>query len=191
MSENSKFNFKNYIDPKLFDFLKPIKENYSEILSEFQSISAQAFPHFENIYKGNWNIIPFALDDKDFSDYKNIAPKTCEILDAIPGICLYGFSIFEPETETEELCSEDYENLRGNLCLTTSSNAKIVIEGEAREWTPGEVMIYDHTLNHYSYNKGNANHVVLLFDFKKPENYDRVDDPLKSVPLISEEMIEE
>ena len=176
---------------KLFDFLKPIKENYSEILSEFQSISAQAFPHFENIYKGNWNIIPFALDDKDFSDYKNIAPKTCEILDAIPGICLYGFSIFEPETETEELCSEDYENLRGNLCLTTNSNAKIVIEGEAREWTPGEIMIYDHTLNHYSYNKGSANHVVLLFDFKKPENYDRVDDPLKSVPLISEEMIEE
>lgn len=190
MSEEKSFKFEKFINPEIFDFLKPIQENYQQILSEFQEVSSRAFPYFENIYKGNWSVVGFLYNGKEFLEYKQFAPKTCQIMDAIPGICTYAFSIFEPGVEVEDHFAEEYENLRGHLTLTSNPEAKIIIEGEEREWVPGELMVFDHTLNHHSYNKGNTNRAVLLFDFERPEYYEDSNNPLRSVPLISNETSE-
>jgi beta-hydroxylase len=159
----------NFYDPTQFEFLKPIKDNFETILSEFNAIKDSTMPWMEkDLYTGKWDVIGFRYENQDFQKNKELAPKTCELFDSLGDkIFTYGFSILRPECELKPHTGDVNTVLRAHLCLYTNDNCALVINDEPKTWTVGEFLVFDDTNLHYSYNRGTTDRVVLLFDFYK------------------------
>ena len=159
----------NFYDPSQFEFLKPIKDNFGIILSEFNAIKDVSMPWIEkDLYTGNWDVIGFKYENQDFPKNKELAPKTCEIFDALSDkIFTYGFSILRPGCEIKPHVNDITKVLRCHLCLYTNDKAALVVNEEVKPWTVGDLLVFDDTNLHSSYNRGETDRVVVLFDFYK------------------------
>lgn len=89
------------------------------------------------------------------------APKTSELLAAVPGMEAYAFSALEPNGHIRP---HRHTNafVTAALCLQHGGNSYIVVAGERREYRDGEVIVFDYTLEHEVFNLGPDERIVLL-----------------------------
>jgi beta-hydroxylase len=160
---------KNFLNPDDYPFLNEIKNAFPIILEEYNSVSLNPQKWVEeNLHNGNWEVIGFKYEGKDFNEAKKLFPKTNKIFESLKDkLYTCGFSIMRSGCEIYEHENHNHNVLRCHLCLTTNVDCALVVNGEAKQWTAGELLLFDDTNRHSAYNRGKTNRVIVLFDFYK------------------------
>ena len=56
-----------------------------------------------------------------------------------------------------------------HLPLIIPGEGALRVAGEARQWTEGELMIFDDSVEHEAWNNADRDRIVLIFDIWRPE----------------------
>jgi aspartyl/asparaginyl beta-hydroxylase (cupin superfamily) len=56
-----------------------------------------------------------------------------------------------------------------HLPLIVADNCALRVGAETRAWAPGEMLIFDDSIEHEAWNRGNDTRVILLFEVWRPE----------------------
>jgi aspartate beta-hydroxylase len=85
----------------------------------------------------------------------------------VPGIAK--FSAVTPGTHITPHCGFGNFKLRCHLGLTDAPGCEMRVGSEIRRWEDGKCMVFDDSLQHEVWNKGDRTRIVLLFDFWHPD----------------------
>jgi ornithine lipid ester-linked acyl 2-hydroxylase len=104
---------------------------------------------------------------------KNCArcPETTRLVEQIPGMTTAFFSILSPHKHIPAHRGVFKGFVRYHLGLKIpdpSSQCRIRIEDEFRNWEEGESMVFDDTFEHEVWNDSNETRVVLFVDILRP-----------------------
>lgn len=143
-------------------------ENWQSVLAELQSLAA--FPFFdwpEDIYQGTWQVFPlYKFGDKVEATCR-MCPQTTALLEAVPGMVMAGFSKMRPDTHIYPHHGYTGAVLRFHLGLIGGEDCGIRVGNETRSWSPGSAFVFDDTQEHEAWNRGSAERIILLMDFKR------------------------
>ncbi|GMH69964.1 hypothetical protein TrVE_jg2339 [Triparma verrucosa] len=122
--------------------------------------------------KGSWNVFYLSLGSvMDFSSNRSLCPKTCEILESIPGI--YGHSFFSclaPNSHITKHNGPTNKKLRCFFPLICQDNARLRVGSvENVPLKKGKVLIWDDSFEHESWNDDDSSRITLIFDVWHPE----------------------
>lgn len=155
----------SFISTSEISFLQPLKENWQAIRKEYNEMASSSVKWPEPIHNGKWNVLGLRFQGKDIVENKKRAPLTSSLCDAIPGIQTYGFSIMEPGCEIHPHVGYTNQVLRGHLGLYSNPFAALQVGEEICHWKEGEIFVFDDTMLHSAWNRGETRRVILLFDF--------------------------
>jgi aspartyl/asparaginyl beta-hydroxylase (cupin superfamily) len=87
----------------------------------------------------------------------------------ISGVCPNAlFSALAPKTHIPPHNGETNARLVAHLPLIIPDDCGIRVGFEQRQWHPGEVIVFDDTLEHEAWNNSDELRVVLIFDVWNP-----------------------
>lgn len=161
---------KPFYDPQTFPALSALAERWQEIRAEYDALCSEAEPWPEPIHNGKWSVIGMRFQDEDL-ERRARAPITAALCDAIPGIHTYGFSVMQPGCSITPHYGYTDKVLRAHLGLYTNDQCALNVMGEQRTWKDGEWIVFDDSLCHAAWNKGDTVRVILLLDILK-DGYD-------------------
>lgn len=151
-----------------FDFLKPLQENWLEILAEYKNIENQVKPwHESNLHNGLWSAYGIYHGGERLEGEK-LCPITAKLVHSIPGLFIAGFSLLRPRCQIRPHVGYTGEVLRSHLGLVCPAQAWLKVEGEVYRWEAGKVVVFDDTQMHSAGNDSNSDRVVLIVDFIRP-----------------------
>lgn len=78
------------------------------------------------------------------------------------------FSTLKPHTRIPPHTGVSNTRLVVHLALVVPPGCGFRVGGETRPWTPGEVFVFDDTLEHEAWNEGDLPRTVLIFDVWSP-----------------------
>jgi beta-hydroxylase len=173
-------------DPTFFDnddfpWTRILEDNWTVIREELDEVLAhrEALPNFQDISEDqkalttddNWKT--FFLYGFGFKAEKNceIAPKTTEIVERIPGMKTAFFSILSPGKHIPAHRGPYKGVMRAHLGLKVpeeNEKCRIRVGDDVRHWEEGEVMLFDDTHEHEVWNDTDETRVVLFLDVVRP-----------------------
>jgi aspartate beta-hydroxylase len=101
-------------------------------------------------------------------------PRTVEALSAIESAEIGGlcpnvmFSVLEPHTRIPPHTGETNARLVAHLPLVVPSPSSFRVGYEWKQWEPGQVLVFDDTIEHEARNDSDELRVVLIFDVWNP-----------------------
>jgi ornithine lipid ester-linked acyl 2-hydroxylase len=160
---------KNFLSSEQFEFLRPLEENWSDILSEYQAIATKATPwHERGLHNGLWRTYGI-YQCGDRLEGEKLCPKTAQLVHAIPGLFIAGFSVLQPKCHIQPHVGYTGEVMRSHLGLICPQKAWIRVEEETYHWQEGKVVVFDDTKTHSAGNDASTDRVVLIVDFLRDE----------------------
>lgn len=181
-----------FIEPSQYPFLKPIQDNWQEILTELTALEQEYFVKWpeESIYNGNWTVFALFRLGEHLQMHNVLCPVTTSLLENIPGLVNAGFSSLAPDVYIGPHYGYTKEVLRCHIGLITPPNCAIRVGAEVRSWSPGSCIVFDDTQEHEAWNRSDAVRVVLLFDFKRDPNLPLTNfpDDIHQYQLVSHEL---
>jgi hypothetical protein len=166
-------------DPADFGWVPDMRGAATEILAEFGNISASArggrvSQSTELADEGRWTTLYLYCAGRAYPQHLKACPKTVGALDRIPGATkaaggMTYFSIMDPGTHVAAHTGYTNAHLRCHLGLVTPAGCRLRVGSESREWSWGEVSIFDDSFEHEAWNGADSRRVVLLFDIWHPE----------------------
>jgi ornithine lipid ester-linked acyl 2-hydroxylase len=151
-----------------FPFVALLETNWQTILGELQQIQCQDFiPWSEKyLYKDGWSI--FGLYGYGLRIEKNceLCPETTKLIEQIPNLLTAGFSNLSPGTHIAPHTGYPDGVLRCHLGLIVPDRCAIRIGDETRTWQESKCLIFNDTIEHEAWNRGDRNRIILLLDFK-------------------------
>ncbi|MEM0985251.1 MAG: aspartyl/asparaginyl beta-hydroxylase domain-containing protein [Pseudomonadota bacterium] len=164
-----------------FDFLDAIHAEWPTILKEAKDVLAyrEVIPGFQDISpdqyrlaKGqNWRTFILFGFGKRLKTNTLLAPRTAELLEAVPNLQTAMFSILAPGYHIPAHEGVTKGILRAHIGLIVPDDAekcRIRIHDEIVAWKPGELFVFDDTYEHEVWNETDQERVVLIFDFDRP-----------------------
>jgi aspartyl/asparaginyl beta-hydroxylase (cupin superfamily) len=91
---------------------------------------------------------------------RRLAPRTISLLDAVPAIRAYAFSVVAPGGVI--LAHRHHNRYVTALLTLQSDDAVIAVAGERAPLCAGELLIFDYTLVHETVNRGAIPRIALL-----------------------------
>jgi ornithine lipid ester-linked acyl 2-hydroxylase len=159
---------RSFYEAAEFPFAASLAMNWQIILSEFQQIQGKyLIPWSEkHLYKDGWSI--FGLYSYGLKIEKNcdLCPKTTQLVEQIPKLMTAGFSVLASGTHIAPHTGYPDGVLRCHLGLIIPDNCAIRIGAETRTWQTGKCLIFNDTIEHEAWNRGDSNRIILLLDFK-------------------------
>lgn len=104
-----------------------------------------------------------------------LCPRTMAALARVPLTKAKGampsvlFSVLEPGAHIPPHHGMTNTRLICHLPVITPPGCRLRVGAEEREWQYGKTLIFDDTIEHEAWNRGNETRVVLLFDVWRPE----------------------
>jgi aspartate beta-hydroxylase len=101
-------------------------------------------------------------------------PRTAEALRGAPQCDVAGrgptafFSILEPGTHIPPHTGVTNTRLTVHLPLIIPPNCGLRVGSETREWTTGQALVFDDTIEHEAWNRSDTPRAVLIFDIWNP-----------------------
>ncbi len=159
-----------FFETSEYPFTKILEANYEKIRREMESLSPELFkPWYEkDLYTNLWLVYGlFAMGNK-LKDNCARCPETVKILEQIPDMTTAGFSMLLPGTTIKPHEGFTKMVLRCHLGLSVPQPETCVLKvnGVERSWQEGKCLIFDDTMTHEAWNKGDKPRIVLLIDFK-------------------------
>ena len=112
-----------------------------------------------NLYSGDWRSIPLRYD------YKTVIPTLLD--DFLKQTSIAMFSILGPSTELKKhkghlgYCEHIK---RYHYCIHESEDNVLVVNYEPYVWQEGEGFWFDDSQDHWGWNRGLKDRVILMFD---------------------------
>lgn len=91
--------------------------------------------------------------------------QLCDLSGLCPNVF---FSVLAPNTRIPPHFGESNARVIAHLPLIVPKDCGIRVGFERREWTPGEILVFDDTLEHEAWNNSAEMRVVLIFDLWNP-----------------------
>lgn len=160
---------KNFMFSDRFEFLKPLESRWTEILDEYHAVASRVSPwHERGLHNGLWSTYGIYQCGERLEGEK-LCPKTAELVHAIPGLFIAGFSVLKPQCHIKPHVGYTGEVMRSHLGLICPEQAWLQVEDETYHWTDGQVVVFDDTMRHAAGNDARTDRVVLIVDFLRPE----------------------
>lgn len=169
---------RRFFDPGLFPWARAMEAAYPDIARELAALMANLddVPGFERISTdqtkltndGRWKTYFFRGYGVDFPENCQACPRTWEALLGIPRMSTAFFSILEPGKQIPPHRGPYKGVLRYHLGLIVPDppdGAWLDVDGERRNWRPGESLIFDDSFVHSAGNDTDGVRVVLFVDF--------------------------
>lgn len=142
------------------DPIKFCQQNHATIVNLFDSLKHNIFEWPEtNLYHGNWNSIPLRYN------YKTVIHSPLD--DFLKQTSIAMFSILGPNTELKKhrghLGYCEYIK-RYHYCIHESEDNVLAVNYEPFIWQEGEGFWFDYSLEHWGWNRGTKDRVILMFD---------------------------
>ena len=161
-------NSSNFRSTESFEFLKPLEENWQEILAEYKNIEKKVIPwHESNLHNGFWNVYGIFHCGERLEGEK-LCPLTAKLVHSIPGLFIAGFSLLRPQCQIRPHIGYTDEVLRSHLGLVCPPQAWLKVADEVYCWESGKVVVFDDTQMHSAGNDASSDRVVLIVDFIRP-----------------------
>jgi len=176
-----------FIEASEFSFLAPLQRDWQRIRDELVGLRDTYFVQWpeRDIYTGHWTVFGLYKFGDKIDALCALCPHTTQLIETIPGMVSAGFSSLAPGTYIAPHKGYTNKVLRYHLGLVTAENCAIRVGKETRSWTPGSCFVFDDTIEHEAWNRGESTRVVLLMDFKRDVNADCVyPDRLRSYDVI-------
>ena len=159
-----------FIDKADYPFTKILEQAYPVIRREMEAVSMDRYkPWYEkDLYTNKWLVFGlFAMGNKLNANCE-ICPETVKLLEKIPGLTTAGFSCLEPGTviKPHEGFSKMVLRCHLGLSVPQPETCALKVAGVEGRWQEGKCLIFDDTLTHEAWNKGDKPRIVLLIDFK-------------------------
>ncbi len=99
-----------------------------------------------------------------------LCPKTCALLDRVPGLIQAFFSVLDPGKSVPPHEGPYYGYLRYHLALQvpTDDPPKLVVAGQDYVWKEGEAVLFDDSHTHEVVNHSRGTRAVLIVDVMRP-----------------------
>lgn len=162
-----------FLDTARFPFAAWIEDHFPIVLEEMLSVDVaryEPWPEAE-AYVGSWTgfCLHHHREDWLFSaaarENGKACPRTTEVLRAIPGLLVGGFSRLGPGTHILPHCDfHSVGSIRCHLGLRAEPSARLRVGDETRTWDLGRCMVFDGQTLHEAVNEGSTDRVVLLVD---------------------------
>ncbi|MBV8784773.1 MAG: aspartyl/asparaginyl beta-hydroxylase domain-containing protein [Gammaproteobacteria bacterium] len=94
------------------------------------------------------------------------AVPLCRIADRTPSVL---FSLLQPGTHIRPHHGFTNARLICHLPLLVPGDCRLRVGNEVRAWHPGQVLVFDDSIEHEAWNRSQELRVVLLFDIWRPE----------------------
>jgi ornithine lipid ester-linked acyl 2-hydroxylase len=160
-----------YFDPKDFPFTTLLETHWSEIRQELDQLQAAQFmPWAERfLYEGTWDVFGLYAFGRKLPENCQRCPQTTKLIEQIPHLTTAGFSCLQPGTHILPHIGYTKAVLRCHLGLIVPPGCSIRVGAEISHWQEGKCLVFDDTIEHEVWHRGDTNRIVLLIDFRKPE----------------------
>jgi len=113
-----------------------------------------------------WRWFGLFGDDARFAAHRTRCPATSAACAAVPGLVNAGFSLFRPGTRLYPHQGELRGVLRCHLALLVpAGDVGLRLAGVTHRWVPGRCLVFDDTIEHEAWNRGDGDRIVLLVTF--------------------------
>lgn len=159
-----------FFDPAQFAFVPALEAAFDDVLAELQALGAAAFVEAPD----SLTTAEDGYDERGWHYFDIVANadrclRTAAACRAVPGMVNAGFSLFRPRTHLYPHNGEIPNVLRCHLPLVVpDGDMGIRIGGETRRWERGRCLVFDDTLEHDAWNRGDGDRIVLLVTFARP-----------------------
>lgn len=185
-------NGPNFYNIEIFPELSRLKEDVNNIREEVLKLHWSKFVDWpeKDLYLTSktfsWKIYPFFGFDKWVENNCISCPIIYNHLKDFPGLRTAVLSKLGPKTVLKP--HYGWSNLanqvfRCHLGIIVPDNCGIWVEGEKREQTESQILVFDDSRRHSGYNLSDTDRIVLLLDIERPSNYPK---GISSVDLTDE-----
>ena len=118
----------------------------------------------------DWKVLMlYAMGERPAAN-RSLCPKTCDLLDNVPGLFQAFFSILDAGKSIPLHAAPYRGYLRYHLALKipTKNPPSLHIEGQQYVWQVGEAILFDDTFYHEVVNKADEDRVILVVDVLRP-----------------------
>lgn len=94
-------------------------------------------------------------------------PKTLSVIETIPNVSVVMFSRLDPQTHIPAHEGYTTDVLRWHLALSVPEPEQCVLRvgDEKRNWREGKVLVFDDTVEHEVWNRGDSSRTILTRDW--------------------------
>ena len=159
-----------FYDTSRFAFTAVLEQNWQRMYAEY--LAARAFLEDwrgKKLYDEGWKALPLFDFPTGAPLADNIArcPVTAALVhDHVPGHGVAGFSVLLPQVRVKPHQDHPSPYVRCHLPLRVpAGDCGLRVADEVRRWEPGRLVLFDHTVNHETWNLTGEERVLLLIDF--------------------------
>lgn len=158
-----------YCDPALFAFTAALEAGWATIRAEFERVERHALMAWPErfLYDQGWEVLGLWAFGARLRDNCAMCPETARLVESIPGMTTAGFSVLAPGTHIRPHVGYTPAVLRCHLGLVVPPGCAMRVGAETREWHEGRCLVFDDTVEHEVWHRGDAERVILLVDFRK------------------------
>ena len=124
-----------------------------------------------SFYRDNrWKSFYLKVYDNNIPSARTLAPKTCALIDRIPGMNIALFAVLMPGKSLSRHHDPFALSLRYSLGLSTPNSEKcgLMVNGEPYIWRDGDGVLFDETYLHSAYNDTDRPRIILMTDIDRP-----------------------
>jgi ornithine lipid ester-linked acyl 2-hydroxylase len=118
-----------------------------------------------------WDIFGLYAFGVKVSHNCHLCPETTKLVERIPNLMTAGFSALASGTHIAPHNGHPDGVLRCHLGLIVPQDCGIRVGEEIQVWQEGKCLVFNDTVEHEAWNKGDRTRVVLLLDFKAPPGF--------------------
>jgi ornithine lipid ester-linked acyl 2-hydroxylase len=163
-----------FIESHQWKWVALLESNWTVIRQELELLKllqSKRFLHWPEkyLYTKDWKVFGLYGFGEKIPKNCELCPKTTELIETIPGLTTATFSSLTPGTHI--LPHKGYTDtvLRCHLGLITPDGCGLRVGNQTREWQEGKCLLFDDTIEHEAWNRGQAERIILLVDFRKEE----------------------
>jgi aspartyl/asparaginyl beta-hydroxylase (cupin superfamily) len=168
-----------YIDPDVLSWGTALEAGWADIRAELDVLRerqvevpplARISPdHADVAEDGKWKSFVFEAYGYHVPPNRTLCPRTSRLLDEVPGLVLAMFSMMEPGTLVPLHTGVSKALINVHLGIDVPpGDCGIEVDGIARGWTNGKLLVLDDTFPHQVWNRTDRMRVVLLMQIRRP-----------------------
>jgi beta-hydroxylase len=162
-------------DAAQFEFVPALEAEFAAILAEVRGLAPEDFgaspDSLTRVADGydetGWLACELYGDSAAAPVHRERCPETARACAAVPGMVHASFSLFRPGTHLYPHRGEREGVLRCHLPLVVPrGDVALCAAGERREWRVGQCLVFDDTIGHEAWNRGDGDRIVLIVTFE-------------------------
>ena len=162
-------------DPEDFPFVPALERVAEQIRSELDALGRDAFDESPDSLtsrsgpydESGWLWFPI-LGAGARPEHRERCPQTARACEAVPGFVNSGLSLLRPGTHLFPHRGELEGVLRCHLPLSVpAGDLGLRAARETRVWRVGRCLVFDDSVEHEAWNRGEGDRVVLLITFRR------------------------